>query len=119
MTEKQITNLLARELYAKFLNEGISIAISIMSPIWNGSNNQAYSLAVDGAGVLERIDMWSNDYISGDAEKEDKFLEYFAQNIRDLRNDRRYTNNKNVQAFCDKYETLIKESFVSNHLKFN
>lgn len=113
MTEKQITNLLARELYAKFLNEGISIAISIMSP------NQAYSLAVDGAGVLERIDMWSNDYISGDAEKEDKFLEYFAQNIRDLRNDRRYTNNKNVQAFCDKYETLIKESFVSNHLKFN
>lgn len=111
-TDKFISNFIARQLYAQFLNEGISIALSIMSPIWNGSQNKAYSLAVEAAGVLERIDMWSNDYISGNAEKEEKFLEYFTDNIRDLRNDNRYSNNTNIQEFCNKYELLIKEKFV-------
>jgi hypothetical protein len=98
------------KLYAQFLNEGISIALSIMSPIWNSSQNQAYSLSVDGAGILERIDMWSNDYISGDREKD--FNKYFAQNIQDLRKDSRYTNKTNVQEFCNKYETLLNEALT-------
>ena len=98
------------KLYAQFLNEGIGIAVNLMSPIWNGSQNQAYSLAVDGVGILERIDMWSNDYISGHREKD--FNTYFAQNIQDLRNDKRYLNNKNVQEFCNKYETLLNEALT-------
>ncbi len=102
------------KLYAQFLNEGISIAVNLMSPIWNGSPNQAYSLAIDGAGILERIDMWSNDYISGDREKD--FNTYFADNIRDLRKDKRYTNNKNVQDFCNKYETLLNDILTEKSL---
>ena len=96
-----------RILYAQFLNEGIQIAISIMSPIWNGSQNSAYSLAVDGAGILERIDMWSNEYISGS--KEADFDTYFLQNILELRKDKRYLYNAKVQAFCSDYcEKLMR-----------
>lgn len=94
-----------RILYAQFLNDGIAIAIGIMTPIWNGSSNSTYSLAVDGAGLLERIKMWSNEYISGS--KEAEFDTYFKQNIEALRTDRRYVNNKAVQEFCDKYEFLL------------
>lgn len=100
-------NELLVKLYAQFLNEGIKLAVGIMVPIWNGSPNEAYSRAIDGAGILERISMWTNEYISGPREQD--FKSYFLQNIEDLRKDRRYVNNKDIQEFCNQYELEIKK----------
>ena len=96
-----------RILFAQFLNDGARLAVDIMSPVWNNSHNLAYSLCCDGAGILERITMWSNDYIQGNVEKEAKFVEYFTEQITALRNDKRYTTNKKVQDYCNEYEAKI------------
>jgi len=95
------------KIYAQFLNDGIKLAVSIMLPIWNGSPNKAYSCAIDGAGILERISMWSNEYISGP--RENDFETYFLENIEAVRTDRRYVNNKDVQEFCNQYKLKIKK----------
>ena len=97
-----------RILYAEFLNEASGIAIDIMSPVWNGNQDKAYSLLIQGVGILERTRMQSNDYISGDPEKEIKFNTYFQDCINDLCKDTRYTDNKRIQDFCDKYEQKLK-----------
>ena len=46
-----------RILYAEFLNEASGIAIDIMSPVWNGNQDKAYSLLIQGVGILERTRM--------------------------------------------------------------
>jgi hypothetical protein len=93
------------ELLACFFNDAINVAVSVMSPIWNGNQNLAYSLAVDGAGIIERAKFWSNEYITGARPKGN---EYFIENLRDLKKDRRYVNNTKVQALCDKYLQVLE-----------
>ena len=92
------------DLLACFFNDCMNVAVEIMSPIWNNNPNQAYSLAVDGAGVLERAKLWTNDYITGKKEYTDKD---FIEKIMSLKTDRRYVNNKQVQKLCDEYLTVL------------
>lgn len=93
------------EIWATFLNEAMSIAVDIMSPIWNGNSSNAYNLAVNGAGILERCKIWSNDYITGVKSYGD--LD-FCEKLNTLKNDSRYVSDLIVQRLCEKYLNLIQ-----------
>jgi len=92
------------EIWACFLNDAMSLVVDIMSPIWNGNSSSAYSLSVDGAGILEICKIWSNDYITG---AKNYTNNDFCEKINRLKNDSRYVNNLKVQRFCDEYMYLI------------
>ena len=110
------TQLELTQIYAQFLNDGINLVVDLMSPIWNNHTN-IYSLSVDGAVILEIIKMWTNEYICG--KRENKFFEYFEQNIDALRKDTRYLNNDKIQKYCSEYYDIINSQYLGNSLNSN